>query len=56
MDAAQVVETLVSLRISVRAKGDRLLLEPGSKVPPELVPDIQRCKPEILELLTGPPP
>ncbi len=56
MEAAQVVEALVSLRISVRAKGDKLLLEPGSKVPPELVPDLQRCKLEILQLLTGPPP
>lgn len=56
MDAAQVVETLVSLRISVRAKGDKLLLEPGSKVPPELVSDLQRYKPEILQLLTGAPP
>ena len=56
MDAAQVVEVLASLRIRMRAKGDKLLLEPGSKVPPELVPDLQRCKLEILQLLTGPPP
>ncbi|HIN06448.1 MAG TPA: hypothetical protein EYM65_09465 [Dehalococcoidia bacterium] len=56
MDAAQVVEALVSLRISVRAKGDKLLLAPGSKVPQELVPDLQRCKLEILQLVTGPPP
>ncbi len=56
MEAAQVVEALVSLRISVRARGDKLLLEPGSKVPPELVPDLRRCKLEILQLLTAPPP
>ena len=56
MDAAQVLETLMSLRISLRAEGNKLLLEPGSKVPPELVPDLQRCKPEILQLLNGPHP
>ncbi len=56
MDAAQVLETLMSLRISLRAEGNKLLLEPGSKVPPELVPDLQRCKREILQLLTGTPP
>ena len=56
MDAAQVVEALVSLRISVRAKGDKLLLVPGSKVPRESVPDLQRCKLEILQLVTGSAP
>jgi hypothetical protein len=56
MDAAQVVETLMGLKISVTTKGDKLLLEPGSKVPPELLPDIRRCKLEILQLLTGDPP
>ena len=56
MDAAQVLEILMSLRISLRAEGNKLLLEPGSKVPPELVPDLQRCKPEILQLLNGPHP
>ena len=51
MDAAQVVEALVSLQISVRAKGDKLLLVPGSKVPQELVQEVRKHKGEIIAVL-----
>ena len=51
MDAAQVIEALVSLQISVRAKGDKLLLVPGSKVPQELVQEVRKHKGEIIAVL-----
>ena len=51
MDAAQVVEALVSLQISVRAEGDKLLLVPGSKVPPELFQQVRQHKGEIIAVL-----
>ena len=51
MDAAQVVETLRNLGVSLKAEGSKLLMEPGSRVPPDLVPDIRRRKQEILDLL-----
>jgi hypothetical protein len=51
MDAAQVVEALVSLQISVRAEGDKLLLIPGSKVPQELVQEVRKHKGEIIGVL-----
>ena len=56
MDAAEVIERLQNLNVSVRAIGDRLLLEPGSRVPQDLVPDLRRCKLEILRLLGSPTP
>ena len=54
MNAVQVVETLLNLGVSIGSEGNKLLLEPGSRVPPELVPDIRRYKPEILHLLAAP--
>ena len=54
MNAVEVVETLLNLGVSLRSDGSKLLLEPGSKVPPELVSDIRRYKPEILQLLGSP--
>ena len=55
MNAVEVVETLQNLGVSVRSNGSKLLLEPGSKVPPELVSDIRRYKPEILQLMRSTP-
>jgi hypothetical protein len=56
MGAAEVIETLQGLGVSVKAKGGKLLLEPGSKVPPSLVAEIRQHKQEILELLAEPLP
>ena len=56
MGAAEVIEALQELGVSVKARGDKLLLEPGSKVPPELVRDIRRHKQQILQLLAEPTP
>jgi hypothetical protein len=49
-----ILKRLGELGISVRASGDKLRVEPGSKVPPALVPEIRRYKQEILDLLASP--
>ena len=54
MNAVQIVETLLDLGVSLGSDGSKLLLEPGSRVPPELVPDIHRYKLEILRRLPSP--
>ncbi|MDA1129819.1 MAG: hypothetical protein O2913_14165 [Chloroflexi bacterium] len=54
MNAVQIVETLLDLGVSLGSDGSKLLLEPGSRVPPELVPDIHRYKLEILQRLPSP--
>jgi hypothetical protein len=52
--AVAVLEKAKALGISVTASGDKLLLEPGSKVPAELVQAIRQHKNEILAILTRP--
>jgi hypothetical protein len=54
MGATEVIELLQSLGISIRATGDKLLLDPGSRVPPELVQEIRQNKQEIMALLALP--
>jgi hypothetical protein len=56
MGAAEMIHTLESLGISVQAEGSKLLLEPGSLVPADLIPQIRLYKSEILELLAAPDP
>jgi hypothetical protein len=47
----ELIETLTALGVTLTANGDRLRIEPASKVPPELVPRIREAKPAILEAL-----
>ena len=51
MDAADVLERLTDLGITATVNGTTLRLEPGSKVPPELLAEVKEHKPEILALL-----
>jgi hypothetical protein len=56
MGAAEVIEILQGLGVKVKAQGGKLFLEPGSKVPSDLVPEIRQHKHEILEMLAEPLP
>ena len=51
MDAADVLDHLTELGITARASGEKLLLEPGSKVPPDLLVEVKAHKAEVLTLL-----
>jgi hypothetical protein len=52
--AVAVLEKAKALGISVTSSGNKILLEPGSKVPAELVQSIRQHKGEILAILTRP--
>lgn len=55
MDSATaVLEKAKALGIKVTPSGDKILLEPGSKAPPELVQAVRQHKGEILAMLTRP--
>ncbi len=51
MEATAILSKLHSLGIGVTVSGDKLLLEPGSSVPKELVEELKAHKPEVLDLL-----
>ena len=51
MEATAILNKLHSLGIGVTVSGDKLLLEPGSSVPKELVEELKAHKPEVLGLL-----
>jgi hypothetical protein len=51
MTPEAILKCLGELGISARARGDKLRVEPGSRVPPELVSEIRQHKQGILELL-----
>lgn len=53
MHVTAILDRLNSLGVSVTMSGDRLLLEPGSRLPPELVEEIKAYKQEILLHLKG---
>jgi len=55
MEAADVLDRLAALGITARASGEKLLLEPGSKVPPELLAEVRHCKAEVLTILKDGP-
>jgi len=58
MDAVAILEQLQHQGVTVRAAAGNLLLEPGSKVPVELIAEVKLHKPELLAYLTRqePPP
>jgi len=51
VEATAILNKLYSLGIGVTVSGDKLLLEPGSSVPTELVEELKSHKPEVLGLL-----
>lgn len=59
--AVELLEKVKALDVTLTRSGDKLLLEPGSKVPPDLVSQIREHKTEILahlrrpKLVEGPP-
>jgi len=54
MEATEILSTLKNLGVSARAEGHKLIVEPGSKVPQELIPEIRQRKAEILSLICQP--
>ena len=54
MDATAILERLNSLGVRVIVSGERLQIEPGSKVPSDLVNEIRRHKSEIINVLSKP--
>ena len=55
MDANVVLDRLSELGVTVWADGDKVLIQPASKVPTELKDAVRENKPELLALLSGPP-
>ena len=53
MDATEVLNRLTELGITARTAGEKLLLEPGSKVPPELLSEVRQNKSDLVALLTS---
>ena len=51
MTAADVLDRLAELGINAWIAGEKLLLEPGSKVPPELFEEVRQHKAEILSTI-----
>ncbi len=54
MTATDVLDELTSLGVTATANGQNLLLEPGSKVPQELLAVVKEHKNELLDLVTQP--
>src|SRR3989304_7775476 len=52
MNATAIFEQLANLGVTVTAEGDKIILEPGSRVPSALLTTIRECKPELLAQLT----
>jgi len=53
--ATQIIETLTQLGVTLRANGDRLRIEPASRVPADLLLRIREAKPEILAVIRNRP-
>ena len=54
MLAAEILDTFKKLGITARVSGDKLIVEPGSKLLPDLKPEIRQRKAEIMALLFQP--
>ena len=52
MQATEILTALQEVGATARVDGDKLLVEPGNRVPAELVPEIREHKLEIMELVT----
>ena len=51
MDATALLGRLDTMGIIITVDGEKLLLEPGSRVPPELVEDLRQHKVEVIRHL-----
>ena len=51
MKATDVLDRLTELGVMAYATGEKLLLEPGSKVPPDLLVEVRQNKAEIVARL-----
>jgi len=51
MDATEVLNRLTELGITARTSGEKLLLEPGSKVPADLMAEVREHKADIVSHL-----
>ena len=54
MQATEILTALQEAGATARIAGDKLLVEPGKRVPAELVPEIREHKFEIMELVSIP--
>lgn len=53
MTPLDLLNTLISLGITVRVQEDNLVLMPRSKIPPDLIPKIRGHKADLLSLVLG---
>ena len=51
MEVSTILESLDALGVSVRVSGTKLLVEPGSRVPKDIVDALHQHKAEIMEYL-----
>ena len=56
MQAAEILTALQDVGATAWISGDKLLVEPRSRVPDDLVPEIKSHKAEIMALLPAPLP
>ena len=56
MELTAILDKLQSLGVSITVADDRLRLEPGSRVPPQLLGELRRHKWELLDFLLAPLP
>ena len=55
MDASAIIEQLHELGVTVDLNGPKVRLQPGSKVPPDLLAEVRQHKDEIIQELRRPP-
>ncbi len=53
---SELLKTLGEQGVTVTANGDKVRVEPASKLPADLIPRIRESKPEILAALRKRPP
>jgi hypothetical protein len=51
MLAAEILDTFRKLGIRAYVNGDNLVCKPGSKLPPDLIPEIRQHKGELMSLV-----
>ena len=54
MDANAILDRLSTLGVTARVEADKILIQPASKVPSELMDAIREHKPELLIILAEP--
>jgi hypothetical protein len=53
MLATEILTALDEVGVSAWVNGDKLLVQPKNKIPLELVPEIRRCKLEIMQSISS---